>query len=196
MALTKTDYLRQLQALLPPGPAWSKDDSAIITRTFGALAAELARVDDRAWDMLDEADPRSTNELFTDWERVAGLPDACVVAIGGTQSLDQRRASLVGKLVTIGGQSIAYFVALALSLGYVITITEFHAHTVIDDVNHPFYDVPWNFAWQVNGITNTITYLSVIGPVSDPLAAWGNTLLQCVLQRLKPAHTTVLFVYT
>lgn len=196
MALIEQDYLRQLQALLPLGPAWSKDDGAILTRTFGALAAELARVDDRAWDLLDEADPRSTNELFTDWERVAGLPDACVVALGGTQSLDQRRATLVGKLVTIGGQSIAYFVALALSLGYVITITEFRAHTVVDDVNHPFYDIDWNFVWQVNGLLNTVVNFTVNGPVSDPLASWGNTLLQCVLQRLKPAHTTVIFVYT
>lgn len=48
MVLTETDYLRQLQALLPPGPAWPKDDDATLTRMLAALAAELSRVDGRA----------------------------------------------------------------------------------------------------------------------------------------------------
>jgi uncharacterized protein YmfQ (DUF2313 family) len=442
MALTDTDYLRQLQALLPPGPAWPKNDDATLTRLFGALASELARVDGRAWQLLEEADPRTTAELFLDWERVAGLPDACaalrvlnlgpgiyggigisdlelfsrastatyfgadgllhtaaanaprfncnpvthaqqgllleaaatnlvayseqansvpwvlgsvtivpnsaispdgaltadaiydtavnsqhyitqsttpvaagakiaisayvkagtlgvvyiegcngltypycffnvntgavgsagngavgsiasigngwyrccisftmaslsaaqtIVGINTVEGFDyigtgkflyvwgvqtevgtaatsyiptaattisrasdicstyqpltmqERSAALVSKLVTLGGQSPAYFIGLAAALGYAITITEFHAHTVCDDVNHPLYDLAWNFAWQVNGALATISQLSVTDPVGDPLASWGNVLLECVLTRLKPAHTIVLF---
>jgi len=196
MALTDTDYLRQLQALLPPGPAWPKDDDATLTQLFGALASELARVDGRAWRLLEEADPRTTAELFLDWERVAGLPDACAIAYGGEQTVAQRRAALVGRLTTLGGQSPSYFIGLAAALGYAITITEFRAHTVSDDVNHPLYDIAWNFAWQVNSALNTVTVLTVVSPVSDPLAFWGNTLLECVLKRLKPAHTEVLFNYS
>lgn len=196
MVLTETDYLRQLQALLPPGPAWPKDDDATLTRLLGALAAELARVDGRAQQLVEEADPRTVAELFADWERVAGLPDACAQAFGGDQTMAQRRAALVGRLTTLGGQSPAYFIGLAATLGYAITITEFRAHCVNDDVECPLYDTAWNFAWQVNAALNTVTAITVDSTVEDPLAAWGNALLECVIKRLKPAQTTVLFSYT
>lgn len=196
MVLTETDYLRQLQALLPPGPAWPKDDDATLTRLLGALAAELARVDGRAQQLAEEADPRTVAELFVDWERVAGLPDACAQAFGGDQTMAQRRAALVGRLTTLGGQSPAYFIGLAATLGYAITITEFRAHCVNDDVEQPLYDSAWNFAWQVNAALNTVTAITVDSTVEDPIAAWGNALLECVIKRLKPAQTTVLFSYT
>lgn len=196
MALTDTDYLHQLQALLPPGPAWPKDDSALMTRLLSGLSVELARVDGRAWQIAEEADPRTVAELFADWERVAGLPDACAVAFGGTQTMAQRRAALVGRLATLGGQSPAYFIALAASIGYAITITEFRAQTAEDDVTYALYDSAWNFAWQVNAALNTINEITVDMTVEDPLAAWGNALLECVINRLKPAQTTVLYSYT
>lgn len=196
MALIDTDYLHQLQALLPPGPAWPKDDESTLTRLLSSLAVELARVDGRAMQLVEEADPRATAELFADWERVAGLPDACAVAFGGDQTLAQRRAALVGRLTTLGGQSAAYFVGLAAALGYAITLSEFSEHSVLDDVEHPLYDAAWNFAWQVNAALNTVTELTVEGLADDPLSVWGNSLLECVIKRLAPAHTTVLFSYT
>lgn len=195
MALTGTDYLQQLQALLPQGPAWPREASPL-TRLLTGLAQELGRVDGRAMTLLEEADPRTTAELFADWERVGGLPDACAQAFGGDQTRAQRRAALVGKLTTLGGQSAAYYVGLAAALGYAITVEDFRPHTVRDPVNHPLYGSAWAFAWQVNTALNTVTKHTVRGPVSDPLASWGTALLECVIQRLKPAHTTVLFSYT
>lgn len=196
MGLTEIDYLRQLQALLPPGPAWPADDTTILSRLLESLAAELARVDGRALQLVEEADPRTVAELFADWERVAGLPDVCVQALGVDQTLAQRRAALVGRLTTLGGQSPAYFIGLAAALGYAITITEFRAHSVNDDVEHPLYGDAWIFAWQVNSALNTVTELTVDSTVDEPLATWGNALLECVINRLKPAHTAVLYSYT
>lgn len=196
MGLTATDYLRQLQALLPPGPAWPKDDAATLTHLLSALAAELARVDGRAQQLVEEADPRTVAELFADWERVADLPDACAQAFGGDQTMAQRRNALVGRLTALGGQSPAYFIGLAAALGYAITITEFRAHCVNDDVEQPLYDTAWNFAWQVNAALNTVTAITVDSTVEEPLAVWGSALLECVIKRLKPAQTAVLFSYT
>lgn len=196
MGMTATDYLRQLQALLPPGPAWPKDDAATLTRLLDALATELSRVDGRAQKLIEEANPRTVAELFADWERVAGLPDACAQAFGSDQTMAQRRAALVGRMTTLGGQSPAYFVGLAAALGYAITITEFRAHTVNDDVECTLYDTAWNFAWQVNAALNTVTAITVDSTVEEPIAAWGNALLECVIKRLKPAQTAVLFSYT
>jgi uncharacterized protein YmfQ (DUF2313 family) len=196
VALIDTDYLHQLQALLPHGPAWPRDDAAAISRLLAALATELARVDGRAMQLVEEADPRTVAELFADWERVTGLPDACAVAFGGDQSMSQRRAALVGRLTTMGGQSSAYYVGLAAALGYAITISEFSEHSVNDNVEHALYGAAWNFAWQVNAALNTVTEFTIDSTVDDPLAAWGNALLECVINRLKPAQTTVLFSYT
>lgn len=195
MALTDADYLHQLQALLPAGPAWPRDESPI-TRLLNGLAQELARVDGRALTLLEEADPRTTAELFADWERVAGLPDQCVLAFGTSQTTADRRAALLGRLTTLGGQTPAYFIGLAAALGYAITVTEFSEHTVNDDVEHPLWGAAWNFAWQVNAALNTVTELTVDGTVEDPLGAWGSALLECVIQRLSPAHSIVLFSYT
>ncbi len=191
--MTTDDYLAQLQALLPHGPAWPRDAGATLTKLLQAMADELVRVDGRAIQIIEEADPRTTNELLADWERVAGLPDSCVTA---AQSTAQRRAALHAKLTTLGGQSTAYFIALAASLGYTVTITEFDQHTVNDDVNHPMYGQPWQFAWQVNAPQDTVGTLSVTDTVADPLAWWGNELLECVIRRIKPAHTHVLFAYS
>jgi uncharacterized protein YmfQ (DUF2313 family) len=69
--------LGALRALLPTGAALPREPSS----PFGALidvhAAELALVTSRAERLLEEADPRATQELFEEWERLAGLPDDC-----------------------------------------------------------------------------------------------------------------------
>lgn len=196
MGLTAADYLAQLQGLLPPGPAWPGDPDARLTRLLQALADEAARVDGRAVLLVEEADPRTTAELLADWERVAGLPDPCVVAAGVTQSTAPRRAALLARLTTLGGQSPAYFIALAASLGYVITITEFHLHSVDDVVDYPLYAAPWQFTWQVNAPLNTVFELTAADTVDDALASWSNAALECVINRFKPAHSLVLFSYT
>ena len=193
MGMTADDYLAQLQALLPQGPAWPRDAGATLTKLLHAMADELARVDGRAAQLIEEADPRTTAELLADWERVAGLPDSCVTA---AQTTAQRRAALHARLTTLGGQNVSYFIALAASLGYTVTITEFRLHTVEDDVEYPLYGHPWQFAWQINAPLNTVGTLSVTDTVADPLAWWGNELLECVIRRLKPAHTHTLFAYS
>jgi uncharacterized protein YmfQ (DUF2313 family) len=197
MVLTESDYLRQMQALLPPGPAWPKDDDALLTRMLGALAAELARVDGRVRQLVDEDDPHMAAELLLDWERVAGLPDTCVALSGQTQSIAQRRAALVARLTMLGGQSKAYFIALAASLGYTVTITEFRPFRAGQSRSGDPVATNWQFAWQVNAPLNTVTPFRAGNAVAgDPINSWGNKLLECVLSRFKPAHTTVVFAYS
>jgi uncharacterized protein YmfQ (DUF2313 family) len=53
----------------------------------------------------------------------------------------------------------------------------------------------WNFAWQVNSALNTVIELTVEDTVDDPLATFGNDQLECVLEEIKPAHTTIIFAY-
>ena len=194
--LSADDYLAHLQALLPPGPAWPRAADAALTRQLAGLALELARVDARAAAVVEEADPRTTAELLLDWERVAGLPDPCVVTAGDEQTTAQRRDALAARLTLLGAQTPAYYLALAGALGYAITITEFHAGSVEDDVDYALYGTDWNFAWQVDAALATVVELTVEDGVGDALATWGNAMLECVITRFKPAHTLPIFAYT
>jgi uncharacterized protein YmfQ (DUF2313 family) len=192
MPLSVDAYTRHLQALLPQGAAWSLEPLSGWSRLLRGLAEELARVDARSATLIDETDPRTTYELFTDWERVLGLPDPCVI---GEQSLDQRRAAIVARLVGVGGQSPAYFIAVAEALGFEIGITEYRPYDVEDDVEASIYGDDWAYAWQVNAPLETVGEFTSDSTSDEPLAWWGNAALECLLHRLKPAHTHLIFAY-
>jgi uncharacterized protein YmfQ (DUF2313 family) len=78
MRAIDTDYRDQLQALLPTGAAWPRDEDAQLSLLMHGLGGELARAHNRALDLLEEADPHTAAEMLVDWERVVGLPDPCI----------------------------------------------------------------------------------------------------------------------
>ena len=180
MGLSADQYLSQLQALLPPGAACTRDPAANLTRLLAALSEEFARVDTRAEALLAEADPFSTSELLEDWERVFDLPDTCLYAI--PQTVAQRRMSLVSKMASVDDLTKQFFIDLAASIGYTVTIDE-----NID--GSPF-------KWRVNSAGVSITPFRVgASRVGDPLREWGDELLECTVRSYQPAHTEVLFAY-
>ncbi len=111
--------------------------------------------------------------------------------------LAQEQAQVVARLIAGGGQSVDYFVNFAATLGYTVTITQFAPFRAgISAVGQPLCNNAWAFAWQVNAPEFSVDDFAVgTGSVGEPLATWGSTVLQCELQRLAPAHTTVLFNY-
>lgn len=196
MGMNAAAYLSQLQALLPQGPAWPRDPDVVLTRLLGAMAEEFARVDAVAGQVIDEADPRTTQDLLTDWERVAGLSPYSPTD-GSLLSDEQRRANLQGALVERGGQSPAYFIALAARMGFVITITEFRKWRVGDPVNAPLYGEDWNFTWRVNVPSVSAKKWTVRSAVNEPFSIWFEAqLLEQALLEDKPAHTILQVAYS
>lgn len=177
MSHTAEQYRRQLQALLPTGPAVPRDGGAVLTALLDALAREPARVEGRGAQLVDEADPRFAEELLPDWERVAGLPNPCLADPPDTTQ--ERRAALVAKLTLAGRQDEQYFIDLAAALGYTITITYPAAHT-----------------FQVNAPSVTVRESTCLSPCTEPLRTWGNEELECAITTLKPAHTAAQFAYS
>jgi uncharacterized protein YmfQ (DUF2313 family) len=195
--MNSKSYLQQLQALLPLGFAWLRRGEARLTRLLAAWAEELARLDARAARIVSESIPSDTLEMLPDWERVAGLPDDCGGELATTVA--ERRANLVVQLTRQGGATPAFFVSLAATLGYTVTIDEFR----------PFIaglsragDALWGAAavryqWRVivHGarLTNFRTGASQCG---DRLLKITHAEdLECLLNRLKPAHTRLVFAY-
>ena len=192
MAHTSQDYLAGLQGLLPKGKAWPRGAEATLTKLLAAWAQELARVDGRGDDLVNEADPAKAFEMLPDWERVCGLPDACS---DYEDTLAQRRESVAAKLAAWGGQSPAHFVALAAAHGYSVCLEECRPFTTMSACDQPIYDNDWAHTWRVRAPAETVRYFTTQSTCAEPLAYWGNQKLECVLRQAAPAHTILLFAY-
>lgn len=188
-------YLDLLKALLPVGAAFPRDDDTKMHDLLHGMADELARLDGRGVDLLREILPSTTVELLTDWERVAGLPDRCNGEL--EETLQGRRATLLSKLSSGGGQSPQYFIDVAAALGFEITITEFRPFRAgWSSAGDPLTNGDWVFYWRVNAPEETIvSFRAGLSRAGEPLRSWGNELLECKINTLKPAHTIVLFAY-
>ena len=122
------DYCSAFLALLPQGQAWPKQPGSTLERACCGLAQYWGFVDSRAADLLErESDPRYTFELLPDWERNFGLPDPCYEA---PQNYAERIAELLRRMTMEGGQSRQFFIELAATLGYTVTITEYRTFVV------------------------------------------------------------------
>lgn len=194
MGLSVADYTSELQDLLPEGYAWTRDRHAVLTRFLVGLARELARVDGRAQALLLEADPRTTTELLTDWERALGLPDPCT---GQPETLQERRAAIVGRLTESGGLSRAFFVGLGRALGFEISIEEHRQFRCGSSrVGDRLYSDDWRVVWTVHAPEVTPVYFRCgSSRCGERLVSASNALLECVFQRLNPAHARLRIVY-
>jgi uncharacterized protein YmfQ (DUF2313 family) len=193
--LTPDDFTAGAQRSLPRGAAWPRDPDALLTSLTAALAARHADVHRRAVQLLAvEADPRSTVEMLPDWEHAYGLPDPCTPL---NATLQQRRAALVAKIVSIGGQSRAYFIQVAAALGYAITIEEFKPSIVgVTHCGDLLRDKGWRFLWRVHApAVKSWRAKAGASTAGEFLGAHGTGPLECVLNRLKPAHTVLEFAY-
>lgn len=188
------DFLSAMQGLMPRGRAWPRDPEAIQTKTLSAMAPTYRRNSDRSANLIADAFPASTLELLPEWEESLGLPDPCA---GASPTLQARRAQVLARFTGNGGQSIAYFVAYAAALGFTINVGEFAPFRVgLSRVGDPLCDEDWAFTWSVQSPLNTITYFRTgQSGVGEPLASWGNAVLECELSALSPAHSILQFQY-
>jgi uncharacterized protein YmfQ (DUF2313 family) len=144
--------------------------------------------------LLVDAFPATAVELLPEWESTLGLPDPCA---GESPTLQGRQQQVVARLTNSGGQSVPYFIAYAQTLGYTVTVTEFAPFRAGQSrAGQPTGTQDWFFTWQINAPLNTITYFRAGQAGADqPLASWGNAVLQCELMAIKPAHTYLNFGY-
>ena len=192
---TAAEYREQLKALLPPGQAFPRDPGTTLHDLLDGMSIELARLDVRASVLPQEVNPAVSLELLSDWERVAGLPDKCSGVI--EETLQGRRNALLTKLTSTGGQSPAYFIELAASLGYTVTIEEFRPFRAgMSVAGDPLTNGPWVHTWLIRAPEASITeFRAGLSAAGERLRTWGNDTLECKIHQLKPAHTIALFAY-
>jgi uncharacterized protein YmfQ (DUF2313 family) len=195
------DYARGFAGLLPTGAAWPRDSDSILMQFINGLAQIWGDVDARADDLLArESDPRLTLELLLDWETAFGLPDECM---GPASTLEERHTRLLQRITMLGGQSRAFFIALAAMLGYTITIEELSP--IMGGISRGG-ESDWEagapeirFYWivHISGVPIWWFRGGVGEGGKDHHAEWAAlTDLECLIRRYKPAHTYVIFDYS
>ena len=167
------DYVSAMQALYPRGLVWPRDPSATLTAALQGLAPVYYRTNASAVALLIVAFPATVDDLLPEWNETLGLPG--IFGYTGTD-LPTQQAQVVSALTDSGGQSEAYFVALAASLGLTITINGFRATRVNDPVTWPLYGPAWASVWRVKATLDA-----------------DYSVLQAIFPKYAPAHTIILW---
>ncbi|UMR99558.1 putative phage tail protein [Escherichia coli] len=174
------DYAQAMMNLLPSGIAWNKNPDSVQYRLILALAEALKRSDEDACALIAGAFPETADAMIDEWYISLGLDDDCGSLNAGSN--DEAIKYILAKLLYSGGQSVPYFVQLAASLGYEITIREYRV---------PLCGFSWcgqplgkgtNFHWTV-----IVSYPE--GEAAD------RQYLECIFNKYAPAHTSLTFIW-
>ncbi|HQR97567.1 MULTISPECIES: putative phage tail protein [unclassified Polaromonas] len=142
-----------------------------------------------------EHQPEMASVALVDWERNYNLPDDCVGGLGA--SIDARRKSLSGRIYGRGNLSRPFLIEQAADLGYPgCTITELGPMSCTDPCDSPVNGEDFIGVWRLNvPVSTAIRTATCTDPCDSQLRSWGNTQLECVINRRKPAHTVAIFGY-
>lgn len=222
---TRQAFAHALSAMLPEGPVWPREIGSTLQRALLSLTEPVARwAIDCGIFLAREAFPPSADLMLSDWERVLGLPDACIPY---PETFVERQAAVADKLARRpGAQSREYFIGIATRLGYhetavspselpapVPLITGGRLETKITEFR-PFMagvsrcaDSRWTiappamrFTWLVNVPGRRLTWFRCghnggRAGRDTHLRIRRAEDLECVLRELKPAHTHLVFSY-
>ncbi|WP_417842968.1 YmfQ family protein [Thalassospira sp.] len=211
-----TDYDDRLEAYaetaasaLPPGAFWQgfRDYDGTGRELLRAKAQTWLDVDLAAERLVAESQPARASEMLADHETQVGLPDCCFQTLN--VNIEDRRNAVLTRYRAQGGQRPQYFIDMAKSLGYDVTITE----------SRPFVCGLSEIGGDSSGVA-PVTRLDTIGAdrfswkvvVPEPRVTWfrcGSGVLgqdalatinraddlECLLARYQPAQQDLTVSY-
>lgn len=191
-------FARQAAQLLPRGLIWDSP-GPVIGALLEGFGEELANVEEKLEQLVDEAFPNTAVELLADWERVLGLPGSCT-ELAPTILLRQKAAAT--RFGTQRGSAIEAWVELANDLGYPITVDDVQEYRAFQvgrsTVGEALTNAAtgWPLTWTVHAPVASPTFFAASqGAAGEPLQSSDNDLLECTFEDRKPAHTIVTFEY-
>ena len=191
-----------LKSLFPRGLAWNaKEDSASnIRKLIDALSQEACRLEVRAFDLLSELDPRVTDQLLTDWERLLSLPDECE-AEPQNLTVQQRRERIVQILTTSGSQNKQFYINLAANFGITISVTDVTDQPPFlagrSRAGDRLTNGNWRYAFVISApFENATRFRAGYGRAGQRLVDVSNPTLECLINKHKPAHTIAILTFT
>jgi len=185
----KEQYTDSLSAYLPGGELFAArfDNKSNLYKLMRGLACELFNANG----FLIEYDilPDKTEKFLDEWESTVGIPDDCFDGLG---DLNTRRRDILVKLASSGIQTDQDFIDLALVFGKEVTV-ESAAENAF-----PPYDVPFTPVSLPEArfliIIQGVNLISGVPPYDVPFTPGkGESLLECIFNKLKPANCSILF---
>lgn len=166
-------YARMMIALLPPGRLWRLIGDSVLSRLISACGDELGRLDLRVKDLIDEADPSTTDELLPEWEGELDLDST------GTTTERQARV-LAATLAQPGFRPVDIVAALSPLLGTVanspVVIERTHAQASAMGDDREIYrffvyrNPAWGGTYQIaaaQALLDTISHSHTAGQVIE-----------------------------
>lgn len=188
-------YKELLLELLPQGRAWVKTGDSNMSNLVGGLAKEFARIHSTGEGLPKDLTALYTENFLDEWEETLKTQDDC-------NEIDDtfigRKNAVLAKLRSVGGSSIKYLEDYAKNLGFPVTITDgfgqFKAGK--NKAGDACAGDAWRLVFQVRAPETTTRYFKAgQNKAGEPLASFGSELLECAINRIKPAHTIPLFLY-
>lgn len=196
-------YTQALFRLLPPGPIWNAQPSSNFYNFMRAFGGALADLHERAEELVDESVPSNATETLNTRVREANVPFC--------EDIDEFTNSELRKFVEFiwrfrGGTIISYFQAVA---------DYFELGATVIDLRGPFragfssagevcasgFTAPNASGGEIHHVWQIVPSEDIIidefqasqNRAGDPLRVFGGLLLRCIFNRIKPAHTKILF---
>jgi surface protein len=185
-------YADSLAAYMPGGELFQS--KSIQNSNFRKLLRGMAGELFRANGLLREYDtlPDTTTKFLSEWESALGIPDECFSGAGDDD--DERRRDILVKLVSLGVQTEADFVALADLFGIGVGIIPGA------EVGTFPYTFPLTFFASAKAARFTMVIdvdvpLSDTFPLTFPISFGSGVLgtLQCLFRKVAPANVALLF---
>ncbi|MEW9272993.1 putative phage tail protein [Gluconobacter oxydans] len=167
-----------LTQLLPSGAAWPKETDSNLGKLLLALATPRAQLEEDILSLRWEISPKTSTLLLDDYKDVLGADPAG--RDQGNLTTAQWQALLYARWTTRGGQSIAYYEALAAALGVTLSIYE------------PVAAVYGAFSYGDGTVYSTPDYDNFVWVVTLPRVGTG---LEALIQENQPADADVVFRY-
>lgn len=171
--MTATEYTELLLRLGPqgfafgPGGRWED--------ALAALAAEMARVNDRTADAEAEANPRTADETIALWEAELGIVEPAA-------ALEDRQIEAYARMMARGGNSASYFVGLAAAMGLTVTIARRWPWDCTKPPQYPLLATWIRFVWTVTGPTAA--------------TAAQRAAIQALFEARRPATDAIIYSWT
>jgi uncharacterized protein YmfQ (DUF2313 family) len=196
------DYTEHLKGLLPFGKAWTRDPDSVLSQLLNAIAYELARLDSRAYELLEESNPANSTELLDEYEEEFNI-------ISSSTLTETRQGVVAAKTIELGGLSKEYYISVAAALGYSISFYEFAPFWVgimtavdpVGDQKNIFVFLVWaNTNFDCGGFECGFDE-GFSAPASltdiDPVCSMTRNLdaLISEIDRIKPAHACALYEF-
>lgn len=194
--MSDRNYDEALTKLLPPGPAWDRLTGSPGSAVLTAGANALSRIDALAMRLLEEADPRTCIDTFSDWLRVYGLPDECMEGLKDLSDDRLRQALLL--LIRRCGLTEAFYKQLGAIFDIDIDVGSYDPFTTRSRVDERLFGPQWGHAYVLVVRTNLETEKVLFRTTSranERLASWGISFIECLVRKNSPAHAEVVFEY-